>query len=93
MQLVDKSMRHSRTMFCDRAEAADLLAEKLKKYKGKNPLVLAISRGAVPIGKMIADQRGGELGVVLVRKLRAPLSAPRVASTSWPMMAWQPGPP
>lgn len=59
-------------MFRDRAEAADLLAEKLKKYKGKNPLILAVPRGAVPMGKIIADQLGGELDVVLVRKLRAP---------------------
>jgi predicted phosphoribosyltransferase len=35
-------------------------------------LVLAIPRGAVPMGKIVADALKGELDVVLVRKLRAP---------------------
>ena len=59
-------------MFRDRDEAADRLAEKLKSYRGKNPLILAIPRGAVPMAKIIANKLGGELDVVLVRKLRAP---------------------
>ena len=59
-------------MFRDRDEAADRLAEKLKSYRGKNPLILAIPRGAVPMAKIIADKLAGELDVVLVRKLRAP---------------------
>ena len=49
-----------------------MLAEKLKAYRGKNPLILAIPRGAVPMAKVIADKLEGELDVVLVRKLRAP---------------------
>ena len=36
-------------MFLDRNKAANQLAEKLIAYKGKNPLVLAIPRGAVPM--------------------------------------------
>lgn len=59
-------------MFRDRNEAASLLAERLKVYAGKNPLILAIPRGAVPMAKIIADKLGGECDVVLVRKLRAP---------------------
>ena len=59
-------------MFDDRLDAARRLVEKLEKYRGQNPLVLAIPRGAVPMGKLIADQLQGELDVVLVRKLRAP---------------------
>lgn len=59
-------------MFHDRDEAAQRLADKLKAYRGKHPLVLGIPRGAVPMAKRIADQLGGELDVVLVRKLRAP---------------------
>ncbi len=58
--------------FTDRIEAARLLAARLKEYRGKNPLVLAIPRGAVPMGKVLADELGGELDVVLVRKLGAP---------------------
>ena len=59
-------------MFKDRQEAASRLANRLMCYRGGNPLVLAIPRGAVPMGKIIAQQLGGELDVVLVRKLRAP---------------------
>jgi predicted phosphoribosyltransferase len=59
-------------MFHDRNHAAILLAEQLKDYQGKNPLILAIPRGAVPMAKIIADQLGGEFDVVLVRKLHAP---------------------
>lgn len=59
-------------MFNDRTQAASQLAERLIGYRGKNPLILAIPRGAVPMGAIIADKLHGELDVVLVRKLRAP---------------------
>lgn len=59
-------------MFRDRHEAASRLAEKLKEFQGKNPLILAIPRGAVPMAQIIAKKLGGEFDVVLVRKLRAP---------------------
>jgi putative phosphoribosyl transferase len=59
-------------MFYDRADAARQLAEKLAFCKGQNPLVLAIPRGAVGMGRIIAQALGGELDVILVRKLRAP---------------------
>ena len=49
-----------------------MLARRLDHYRGQCPLVLAIPRGAVPMGKIIADGLDGELDVVLVRKLRAP---------------------
>ena len=59
-------------MFADRDDAALKLAAKLQKYKGQNPLVLGIPRGAVPMARIIAEQLDGEVDVVLVRKLRAP---------------------
>lgn len=59
-------------MFRDRKDAASRLAVRLQAYRGKNPLILAIPRGAVPMARIIADQLEGELDVVLVRKLRAP---------------------
>ncbi len=58
--------------FRDRADAARQLAQALARYRGRNPLVLAIPRGAVPMGKIIAHELQGQLDVVLVRKLRAP---------------------
>jgi predicted phosphoribosyltransferase len=59
-------------IFADRMAAASKLAEALSEYHDKNPLVLAIPRGAVPMAKEIARQLNGEMDVVLVRKLRAP---------------------
>ena len=59
-------------MFKDRLDAATQLAQHLQAYKGKKPLVLAIPRGAVPMALHIANALGGEMDVVLVRKLRAP---------------------
>jgi len=59
-------------LFSDREDAAQRLADALARYRGLNPLVLAIPRGAVTMAKIIAEALGGELDVVLVRKLRAP---------------------
>ncbi|MDL4862883.1 phosphoribosyltransferase [Halomonas elongata] len=59
-------------MFRHRLEAAESLARRLSHLKGQNPLILAIPRGGVPMGRRIADILEGELDVVLVRKLGAP---------------------
>jgi predicted phosphoribosyltransferase len=64
--------------FEDRIHAGRLLAMALASYRGKNPLVLSIPRGGVPLGRVIADALGGELDVVLVHKLGAPAN-PEVA--------------
>lgn len=58
--------------FASREAAGRQLAAALAKFKGRNPLVLGIPRGAVGMGAVIAAALGGELDVVLVRKLRAP---------------------
>lgn len=58
--------------FENREDAANRLAEALAPYAGSKPLVLSIPRGGVPLGRIIADALGGELDVVLVRKLGAP---------------------
>ena len=59
-------------VFEDRIDAARQLAAALARFRGKNPLVLAIPRGAVPMGRLLAKELEGELDVVLVRKLGAP---------------------
>ena len=59
-------------MFQNRTQAAQRLAQRLKSYAEENPLVLAIPRGAVPMGRIIADALYGDLDVVLVHKLGAP---------------------
>jgi putative phosphoribosyl transferase len=74
-------------MFHDRHEAAIRLVERLKAYRGRIPLILAIPRGAVPMAKLIAAKLEGELDVVLVRKLRAP-HQPEIAIGSVDESGW-----
>ncbi len=78
-------------IFTNRTEAAQKLAEALSGYRGENPLVLAIPRGAVPMAKTIADALEGELDVVLVRKLGAPgnpeFAIGAVDETGWVYLA------
>jgi predicted phosphoribosyltransferase len=78
-------------MFDDRNDAARQLAKKLAGYKGKKALVLAIPRGAVPMGRTLADALDAELDVVLVRKLGAPgnpeLAVGAVDETGWAYVA------
>jgi predicted phosphoribosyltransferase len=62
-------------LFEDRLDAACQLARALLRYRGTDPLVLAIPRGAVPMGRVIADRLDGELDLVLVRKLGSPFNA------------------
>ena len=78
-------------MFEDRAHAAHLLANALKSYRGRNPLVVAIPRGAVPMAKIIADELGGEFDIVMTRKLHAPgnseFAIGAVDETGWTYLA------
>jgi predicted phosphoribosyltransferase len=77
--------------FESRIDAARRLAQALASYKGRNPLVLAIPRGAVEMGRVLADALEGELDVVLVRKLGAPYSAEfavgAIDETGWAYVA------
>jgi predicted phosphoribosyltransferase len=71
-QTKDKYKLEVVMFFEDRMTAAKQLAAALSEYRGKQPLILAIPRGAVQMAKVIADELDGDLDVVLVRKLRAP---------------------
>jgi predicted phosphoribosyltransferase len=77
--------------FESRTDAARRLAKALASYKGRHPLVLAIPRGAVEMGRVLADALEGELDVVLVRKLAAPYSPEfavgAVDETGWAYIA------
>ena len=78
--------------FRDRIDAAERLAAALAPgYGTSHPLVLAIPRGAVPMGRVIADALGGELDVALVRKLRAPgqpeFAVGAIDETGWAYVA------
>src|SRR5437764_8019839 len=78
-------------IFRDRAEAGERLAAALAQWRGQRPLVLAIPRGAVPMGAIIAERLGGDLDVVLIRKLGAPgsddFAIGAVDETGWPYLA------
>lgn len=77
--------------FASREDAARRLASALEQYRGRNPLVLAIPRGAVPMARVLADELKGELDVVLVHKLGAPgnreLAIGAVDETGWTYVA------
>jgi predicted phosphoribosyltransferase len=77
--------------FRDREEAAELLARALARYRGQRPLVVAIPRGAVPMGRIVADRLQGDLDVVLTRKLGAPgnpeFAVGAVDETGWTFVA------
>jgi predicted phosphoribosyltransferase len=78
-------------IFDDRLDAGRRLAKALAAYRGRNALVLAIPRGAVEMGGMIARELDGELDVVLVKKLRAPgspeFAVGAVDETGWTYIA------
>jgi putative phosphoribosyl transferase len=60
-------------LFEDRAEAGRLLAGEVSRLEGlRDPIVLALPRGGVPIGAEVARRLGAPLDVLVVRKLGAP---------------------
>ncbi len=62
-------------MFKDRKEAGELLANKLIEYSNnKNVIVVAIPRGAVSIGAIIAEKLNTPLEIVLSKKIGHPLN-------------------
>lgn len=59
-------------VFKDRVEAAYLLADDLKQYKNQEALVLAIPRGGIPLGYVVAKELNLPLEVVLSKKIGHP---------------------
>lgn len=59
-------------MFKDRKQAGKQLGAALLKYKGENPVILAIPRGGVPVAYEAAIALDAPLDIVVVRKLGAP---------------------
>ncbi len=62
-------------IFHDRKHAGQLLAQKLRKYKKENSIVLALPRGGVPIAAEVASFLGAALDVLIVRKIGAPFQS------------------
>jgi putative phosphoribosyl transferase len=61
-------------IFRDRAEAGRALADRLAADLGDraDPLVLALPRGGLPVAEPVARRLGGELDIVVARKIGAP---------------------
>ena len=58
--------------FTDRHEAGRALAVELAALHLDNPLILALPRGGVPVGREVATALGAEFDLLLVRKIGAP---------------------
>jgi len=59
-------------MFKNRIDAGYHLARELKQYKNQNAVVLAIPRGGVPLGKVVAEELNLPLDIALSKKLSHP---------------------
>jgi len=59
-------------MFKDRIDAGNQLAEKLVQFKNENVVVLAIPRGGLPIGAIVAKTLNAPLDVALTKKIGHP---------------------
>jgi predicted phosphoribosyltransferase len=58
--------------FSDRSEAGRKLAAALADYRDKQPVVLALPRGGVPVAAEVAAALDAPLDLILVRKIGVP---------------------
>lgn len=58
--------------YFDRRQAGRLLADAIEPLDLRDPVVLALPRGGVPVGYEIATRLGAPLDILLVRKIGAP---------------------
>ncbi len=59
--------------FRDRRDAGRILVGRLMKYADRNPVVLGLPRGGVPVAFEIARRLNAPLDVVVARKIGAPM--------------------
>jgi len=62
-------------MFRDRFDAAMQLAKRLEEYRHTNGIILAVPRGGVPIGYLVARHLGLVLDVILSKKIGHPYNS------------------
>ena len=58
--------------FDNRRDAGERLAPMLARRRLRDPIVLGLPRGGVPVAAIVADALGAPLDVIIVRKLGAP---------------------
>lgn len=61
-------------MFKNREQAGKELADSLSKYKDKDVVVLAIPRGGLPLGAIVAEELGAPLDVAITKKIGHPMN-------------------
>jgi putative phosphoribosyl transferase len=69
---------HSLLRFVDRADAGWRLAERLERFRDRDPVVLGLPRGGVPVAYQVARSLDAPLDVIVVRKIGVPYQ-PEVA--------------
>jgi putative phosphoribosyl transferase len=68
--------RDRESVFRDRFEAGNLLADKLREYSGhESSIVLAVPAGGVPVGYIVAKELAIPMDVIVVRKIQIPWSS------------------
>lgn len=72
MRLVLEMPGRGELKFKDRADAARLLAKKLENLDAQTSVILAIPRGGVVTGDVIAKALGVKLDIIVSRKIGAP---------------------
>jgi putative phosphoribosyl transferase len=85
IQINSENNSNARALFLDRTEAANILAEKLrslveKELRGEKDnqrqlIILAIPRGGVITGDVIASILNAELDIVVSRKVASPYNS------------------
>ena len=61
-------------MFKDRIEAGKELAKKLKELNLKNPVVIALPRGGIPVGVEVAKELSSPFDILFVKKIPSPVN-------------------
>ncbi len=59
-------------LFADRSDAGKQLVRIMQGFKWHHPLFLAVPRGGVEVGRILQEAFGGDLDLIITRKIGAP---------------------